>query len=194
MNRRSRHLSLITALGTSALLAGCATPPPKPLRGEFSIVVPEQAAGSGQIGDSIRWGGRIIAVTPSPQETCFEILGRELAGNARPVTNADQGQGRFIACRAGFYDPAIFTTERDVTITGQIRSYETRRIGEYDYRYPHVAAEVIYLWPQQQPRQRVVYPDPFWPGPYGAFGWGYPYRTVIVPHAPHQETPTPTSE
>lgn len=176
-------------LATTASLVGCATPP-KPLRGSFAPVVPIEAAGAERVGDLVRWGGRIVAVDTSPAQTCFEILGRELAADARPVKNADQSHGRFIACRAGFYDPAIFTTERDVTITGRVSSFETRRIGAYDYRYPHIAAEVIYLWPQQVLQQpRPYYNDPFWPGYYGY--WGYRYPPILIRTAPRNDRPAP---
>jgi outer membrane lipoprotein len=173
----------------SIAIAGCATAP-KPLRGEFAPTAPEQSALSGQVGDLVRWGGRIISVEPSPQQTCFEIVARELSSNARPVQAEDHSLGRFIACRAGFYDPAIFTDERDVTFTGRIVGFESRRIGEYDYRYPRLAAEVVYLWPVRVAQDRVYFNDPFWPGYYG--GWGY-RAPVIVRPVPKSESTTPPS-
>lgn len=173
----------------SIAIAGCATAP-KPLRGEFAPTAPEQSALSGQVDDLVRWGGRIISVEPSPQQTCFEIVARELSSNARPVQAEDHSLGRFIACRAGFYDPAIFTDERDVTFTGRIVGFESRRIGEYDYRYPRLAAEVVYLWPVRVAQDRVYFNDPFWPGYYG--GWGY-RAPVIVRPVPKSESTTPPS-
>ena len=77
---------------------------------------------------------------------------------------ADASGGRFIACRAGFYDPAIFQVDREVTVTGVVDGFETRRIGEYDYRFPRLAADVIYLWPVRE-RVDVVHepvPGPWW--------------------------------
>lgn len=174
----------VLLLAASATLAGCATPP-KPLRGTFAPLAPEQAASTGRSGDSVRWGGRIVAVEPTPEHTCFEVLGRDLGDSARPVRSADQSQGRFIACRTGFYDPAIFTTERDITVTGTITGFETRRIGEYDYRYPRVAAEVIYLWPELS-QDRIYYSDPFWPG-YSGY-WGYRYPPVLIRPVPRPKT------
>lgn len=186
MNRSFQTLAIWIVSGATLALAGCATPP-KPLRGEFAPVVPAQAVGANQVGDSIRWGGRIIAVEPTQQETCFEILSRGLSGNARPLNKLDESQGRFLACRSGFYDPAIFTNERDLTITGQIVGFETRQIGEYTYQYPRVAADVVYLWPQIS-QERVYYNDPFWPSHYGPWGWGMPYRPVILRPAPRPTT------
>jgi outer membrane lipoprotein len=68
----------------------------------------------------------------------------------------DRSEGRFIACRAGFYDPAVFTAGREVTIAGTVTGFEARRIGDYDYRYPRVAADVIYLWPERRDRDVIV--------------------------------------
>ena len=189
MKRSLRHLITLTLLGSALTLVGCATPP-KPLRGDFSPVVPAQAAGSEQVGDTVRWGGRIIAVAPTPEETCMEILGRELSASARPTRSLDQSQGRFLACRSGFYDPAIFTTERDVTITGRIVAFETHRIGEYEYRYPRVAADVIYLWPLPT-QERAYYNDPFWPSRYGPGGWNYPYPPILIRTVPKTDAPPP---
>ena len=187
---RKNAMPRILLLLAAAMLGACATPP-KPLRGDFAPIAPGQAAGTERIGDTVRWGGRIVALEHTSTLTCFEILGRDLSGNARPVRDADHSQGRFIACRDGFYDPAIFTTERDVTVTGRIIDFETRSIGHYSYRYPKVAAEVIYLWPQQT-QERLYYTDPFWPG-YAGWGWGYRHPPVLIRSAPKAEK-TPPSE
>ena len=48
---------------------------------------------------------------------------------------SEDGSGRFIACKAGFYDPAIFLKNRELTVLGRIDGYESRKIGEYDYRH-----------------------------------------------------------
>ena len=163
-----KHTALILTL--AAVLSGCATAP-QPLRGEFASASPEQASDAlGQT--SVRWGGSIIATHPGPTETCIEVLGRELNESARPRLAPDESSGRFLACRAGFYDPAIFAEDRDVTVTGRVTGFESRRIGEYDYRYPRVAADVIYLWPERRAIDDYRWhADPFWPG-YRPFWWG----------------------
>ncbi len=171
----NRMLSLLIA---TAALAGCVTVP-KPLRGDFASIAPGEASTQAREGDLVRWGGRIVEVQPSAEQTCFEIVGRPLSDSARPVGNADVSAGRFLACRAGFYDPAIFTTQRDLTITGRVVGFETRRIGEYDYRYPKLAAEVVYLWPQVSRTQVHYIQDPFWPG-YGYWG----PRPILIHRTP----------
>ncbi len=163
-----RNLIIITI---ALLASGCASAP-KPLQGSFSEITPSEATASSQTGAPVRWGGEIINVEPARQSTCFEVLARPLSGNGRPV-DSDQSQGRFLACRSNFYDPAAFAAGRDVTFTGRIDSYQSRLIGEYDYSLPRLAADVVYLWPE---RDRVAnrghlhtsmffYRSPFW--------WGY---------------------
>jgi outer membrane lipoprotein len=173
------------ALATLVVLVGGCASPPRPLRGECAATLPDEARSAAREGELVRWGGTLVAATPSANETCFEILGRELNESARPRTTADVSAGRFLACRDGFYDPAIFAPDREVTVTGRIAGYETRRIGEYDYRYPRVAADVVYLWPER--REVDVYRHaPLWPV-YRPFWWGGyygPVRVVVPRSAP----------
>jgi outer membrane lipoprotein len=75
--------------------------------------------------------------------------------------------GRFIACRPGFYDPALFQKNREVTFTGTIGGYETRHMGEYDYRFPRVDADVVYLWPVREHAEVVTTRPAPWPW----WGW-----------------------
>jgi outer membrane lipoprotein len=184
----TRLLSSAIAL---LLLGGCATAP-KPLQGEFSSLLPEQASASQAASERVRWGGSIVAVAPAANETCIEVLGRDLGDSARPRGSRDVSAGRFLACRAGFYDPAIFAVDREVTVTGEVTSFETRRIGEYDYRYPRVAADVIYLWPERENHPAYAHPAPFWPV-YRPLWWGgyyIPYRSM-PPRAASGKTEKP---
>lgn len=179
-------------LAASAALAGCASVP-KPLVGDYAAVNPQQARDRQLPGERVRWGGEIIRVDPGANVTCFEILGRALADNARPSAR-DDSQGRFIACRKGFYDPEVFTRGREVTVAGRLDGSERRKVGEYDYFYPRVDADVVYLWPKRSAVVRYdPYPwswDPFWS--YGGFGsWWGPPPIVIVrpPHHPPRPKP-----
>ncbi|HBK45638.1 MAG TPA: hypothetical protein DDZ67_04235 [Xanthomonadaceae bacterium] len=155
-------------------LAACATAP-KPLQGQFTAVTPRDAVAGQTVGAPVRWGGRIIETTPAQGETCFQLISRPLNGSGRPdSSSSDASDGRFVACRAGFYDPAVFEPGRDVTFIGHIAGYENTRIGEYDYKLPKVAADVVYLWPVV--RQVEVVPSyPYGPwGPWDPWGprWG----------------------
>jgi len=193
-----RPITLVAAL---ALLGGCATIP-KPLEGNYADITTASAQQGGAGGTPVRWGGEIIKTEPGPQQTCFFLLSRPLDNQARPkIGNAGQSQGRFVACRDGFYDPEVFVRGRELTVTGTLHGTVSQKVGEFDYAYPRVEADVVYLWPK---RPLVAnYPpgfyDPFWGpgfGP-GFYGWGNPYwhhrPSVIVvrPAPPPRHHPRP---
>ena len=183
----------------SACLASCATVP-APLQGQFSNVTPRDANHAAS-GEAVRWGGEIITATPKSDATCFEILARKLDASARPSFERDPADGRFIACRNGFYDPEVFAKGRDITVVGHVTGTDHGKIGDFDYSYPHVAADAIYLWPRQSRQPRSPYYDPWMYG-YGGFGWG-PYwgpnwgpyfggGNVIIRHSNPPPPPPPT--
>lgn len=147
------------------LLTACASQP-RPLQGEFAQITPNHAIASDSTGAMVRWGGRIIRTEPLANRTCFEVMSTRLDTYARPYWATDDVGSRFIACRAGFYDPALFQANREVSFTGRIDGYENRRIGQYDYRFPRVAADVVYLWPVVERVNVLTRPAP-WPW------WGY---------------------
>lgn len=162
--------SALTLAICACLLSGCVTIP-EPLRGEFSELAPDQPEAAAQ---RVRWGGRVIDVLPTADQTCLEVLGMPLDGSARP-RDLDAEIGRFRACKTGFLDPAVFISGREVTITGSVESQVERQIGEYTYRMPQVRVETLFLWPERLDIERIeIYNDPFpffgvypwWPGPY----------------------------
>ena len=159
---KTRLAVLATA---TALLAACASQP-QPLQGAFAQISPRDAVTTDSTGAMVRWGGRIVDVEPQPNRTCFEMISTRLSNTGRPYWASDDVGGRFIACRTGFYDPALFEKNREVTFTGRVAGYENRRIGQYDYRFPRVEADVVYLWPIRERVDVVTRPAP-WPW----WGW-----------------------
>lgn len=159
MNRRWLLCVLPLALGA------CATPPAVLSGGAFSEVTVEEAQARDLTGQRVRWGGSIVATEPGKNETCFEVVSRPLDREARP-RRTDQTAGRFLACAAGFFDPAVYAADREISVVGTLQASTVRKIGEYEYRYPHVAAEHVFLWPKRKTVQVYDYygpwADPFW--------------------------------
>ncbi len=189
-----RPLVLIAA---AAALGACATVP-QPLQGTYDIVSPTAAKQAGSSAGKVRWGGEIIQTEPGPQQTCFYLLSHPLDKQARPeLGESGDSQGRFVACRAGFYDPEVFTRGRELTVTGTLAGTVTRKVGDFNYAYPKIDADVVYLWPK---RPVVVrYPpgfyDPFWGPGFGPYWgpWGDPFwnrpRVIVVRPAPPPPPP-----
>ena len=128
---------------------------------------PEEAVARGAPGDRVRWGGRIVEVQTERLRSCFEVVGAPLDASGRP-RDVDVSTGRFIACRSGFYEPQVFAPGRELTVSGRIEGFESRPVGDYDYRYPRLAADVVYLWPER--RERDVFYRPMF-----GFGWYDPW-------------------
>lgn len=155
----------------TALLAGCSSIP-EPLKGTYPLLPPDQTTAR-DIGRDVRWGGVILDALPDPDRTCFEVLSRELDRSMRP-RNEDLTQGRFIACRDGFLDPEVFAKGREITLTGSVAALDRRKVGEFDYQYPVLAARFITMWPERPDVIINNYYDPW--GPYwGSPYWGSPY-------------------
>jgi outer membrane lipoprotein len=194
MSRRVLLLSIVSALA----LGGCATIP-KPLQGDYPPVSLETARSGTASAARVRWGGEIIETQPRQQQTCFFVLAEPLDSQARPERAGDS-LGRFVACKQGFYDPEVFAKGRELTVTGTLAGTIQHKIGEFDYTYPKVEADNVYLWPHRPLYvQRPYDPwgpwgpcDPFW-SPWGC-GWGYgpwyyPPRVIVVPRRPPPPPP-----
>jgi outer membrane lipoprotein len=155
---------------------------PEQIQGSYPEISPARVE-PGVYGSSVRWGGIIIDSKNTEHRTCFEVLSRDLDKYLRPKVE-DRTNGRYIACKQGFHDPQVFSKGREITVTGNIRTIETRQVDEFDYRYPVLDVDELVLW---EKRETVVvydnYHDPFFYGPYGYhyrgfypyYGYGYPY-------------------
>lgn len=164
---------ICSALILAGSLGACATTPKPIVEGPLSPLTPEAARENRGIGSNerVRWGGEILAVDSGENQTCFEILSHQLDASGRP-NDGEPTDGRFLACDEGFYDPAIYSKERELTVVGTLQQPETRKIGDHDYVYPRLQIEKLYLWPRIS-QYRYDYYDPFWGGPYYGFGYGY---------------------
>ena len=151
----------LTVIAAPLVLVACASQP-APLQGSFDTLGAHDAVIGNHSGASVRWGGRIIRTEPRPDRTCFEVVSSRLDANGRPYWTGDATWGRFIACRTGYYDPALFAPNREVTFTGRIEGYEDRRVGGgHVYKFPRVSADVVYLWPAREQVLRQRHSD--WP-------------------------------
>lgn len=164
----------LPGIALAALLAsGCATVP-EPLRGDFAPPTPEES-GDQHVDQRVRWGGSIVDTRPGEAETCIEVLARALDDRARP-RSGDANQGRFLACRDGFEDPAVFERGRDITVIGTLTGFVEGRIGDFRYIYPRVSADTLFLWGEERPvhyyHDPMWYYDPWWP--YASFPWSHP--------------------
>lgn len=127
-------------------------------------------------GKVVLLGGTIVQAVPKPSETEIEVVQKPASASGEPHLT-DKSEGRFLIVVDRFLDPAIYRSGRDITVAGEVRGSEVRRLGEIDYRYPVITALELYLW--RRPSAPPAYPYPYAFG-YPAYGrwWrypGYPY-------------------
>lgn len=187
-------------LFSTAALCGCV---PAALRGDYPDISPRAAAVAPPADGAamrVRWGGTILSAHNEPERTCFEVLGLPLDGSARPAAS-ERDEGRFVACQSGYSDPGLFVPGRDITVVGVVTGIEARRVGEYQYRYPRLAADTVHLWPQHE-WEPVFYAYELFPYVHTyAVSYSYHYYVPVDADAlpdsewpPQPEEPAPVAE
>ena len=161
----------VTLVGIACVtLMACASRPPagfEPLAPETPTPGMAQQAPEEYRGQSVRWGGEILAVFNNARDTEFEIFGRPLYYNAEPKPDGGDGV-RFIALIERFLDPADYRPGKRLTVVGRLLGNREQNVGEYPYPYPVVEVDRYHLWPvyippAEPPGWRYPYYDPWWP-------------------------------
>ena len=163
---------------TTVLVSGCASSIPQSIS-----TAPEgapdlstlRADPEKYLGRSVRLGGRIVKVENRQQNSWISVVAMPLQGNGKP-RRSDQSPGRFIAQVKGFVDPAVYSKNRRITVVGRFEKMLSQKIGEYNYPYPLIITDDVYLWPRA-PKVRYTPVNTLWPySPwYGPYDY-YPYQ------------------
>ena len=117
-------------------------------------------------GKPVRWGGAIISTQNLQNITELTILAKPLDRYGEPEAG-DHSYGRFIARHNGFLDPAIYANGRSITVYGKFEKTLNKKIDNFEYNYPIVQIEHLYLW--AVPEKYDYYDYPYWYDPW------YPY-------------------
>jgi outer membrane lipoprotein len=181
----------LTTASIILALSAC-TAIPEQIQGTYPEITPVRV-GPSVFGSDVRWGGVIVGSSANDKQSCLEILSHELDKYLRPKRQDSTG-GRFIACQSSFLDPMVFAPGREITVTGNIKNIEIRKVEDFDYRYPVLQVEDLVLWQKRRVVMRYRgFNDPFynpwygrgayWGGYWGGYGnrWGSPYG----PYSPY---------
>lgn len=178
MNRRWQEI----VIGIALICSGCAS------TGEYaappSSLLPFPEVGRSPEtfkGQMVTFGGKVLGSKRLAEETRLEILQLPLDSSLKPTHDLRKSQGRFLAIKKEFLDPATIPPGTFVTITGEVSGALTLPLDETEYRYPTVAIATLQVWPadeEQQTRLRpypyYIVPGPYW-GPYWHPYWWYPW-------------------
>jgi outer membrane lipoprotein len=122
-------------------------------------------------GQYVRWGGTIIGVENNESDSWIEIVGKQLNSYGKPKYS-DHSLGRFLVRVEGFVDPAIYKTDRVLTVYGVVESRVVRQIDEHPYTYTLIEAEKHYLWREYNRYRHYAYYYPY----YYPYRYYYPYH------------------
>ena len=127
------------------------------------------------ISQKVRWGGVILNTENKHESSWLTIIAFPLKDNGEPIIS-DQSRGRFIAIVDQFLEPLVYSSERQITVKGNLLRTEIQNIGEFPYEYPVVQVEHAYLWPVLPEPAYTDYP-PYW--------WYDPWYDPYYPYFPH---------
>lgn len=128
------------------------------------------------IGRTVMIGGNVIKAKRTEAGTELEILQLPTEKEGMLTEERLRSEGRFLAVREQFLDPASLPQGTPITVIGTVKGETTRPLDESEYTYPVLEVKHIIDWKSiaaQRRRDRSPYYGAYYP-PYGPSGL-YPY-------------------
>ena len=120
-----------------------------------------------------RWGGSLIDVKNDEHKTTLQVLAFPLNYEGRPNLRAAT-LGRFLVKSNKFLDPAIYTNNTELTVSGRLVDVDNRKVGQKTLKLPVIELQQIYLWPKY--RSRYCGYSPYYNSyRYGSHGYWWPH-------------------
>ena len=184
-----RNLVLLFCLGV--FCAGCSTPykntlPPALAEHiELSLTFPQIIESPESFkGKLVILGGQVLMAKRLKDSTQLTILQLPLINEQEPSRELTQSQGRFIAERKEFLDPATVPQGTRITLVGELSGSVTQSLDETVYTYPTLIIKQFKVWPgyhSDYERYGPYYPYPYYP-------YAYPYwrpYSRFYPYSPY---------
>lgn len=165
-----------------------------------------QAAADNYVGRIVAVGGIVLAAKRTKERTEIEILQIPSKGGEISTKDRLRSEGRFLAVRDEFLDPASVPAGTPVTVIGAVKGSTTRLLDESEYTYPLLEIKHLIDWntvaSQDSETGAAAFYGPYyppfwyWSGPYGYYPysypyWGRPYPYFIQPRAAPPPSPPP---
>jgi len=130
-------------------------------------------------GQPVTFGGKVLSAKRLKEGTRIEILQLPLTSSLKPTFDLSKSQGRFVAMKKEFLDPATLPSGTFVTITGDVAGSVTLPFDETEYTYPIVDIKNVRVWLKDEDGptriRPYIVPGPYW-GPYWHPYWRpWPY-------------------
>ena len=128
------------------------------------------------VGRTVMIGGTVIRAKRKDVGTELEVLQLPSAKDGPLTEDRLHSEGRFLAVRETFLDPASLPEGTPITVIGTVTGETIRPLDESDYTYPMLEVKHIIDWNSiaaQRRRDRSPYYGAYYP-PYAYSGY-YPY-------------------
>ncbi|MCP9473465.1 MAG: Slp family lipoprotein [Nitrospira sp.] len=162
-----------------------------------------QAAPDSARGRTVSLSGIILTAKRTSQRTELEILQLPRKEGQISTTGRLRSEGRFIAVREEFLDPATIPPGTPVTIIGTVQGFVVRQLDEVEYRYPLLEIKHVIDWNTVNIEETATPPAAFyspyyspplgfWGVPYGSYPfWLRPYPFIVQPSPAPRPSPSP---
>jgi len=140
-------------------------------------------APSEYVGRTVMIGGNVIKAKRTEAGTELEVLQLPTEKEGTLTEERLRSEGRFLAVREQFLDPASVPAGTPITVIGTVKGETTRQLDESEYTYPILEVKHIIDWNNiaaQRRRDRSPYYGTYYP-PYGYSGF-YPYGGFWGPY------------
>ena len=146
-----------------------------------------QAAPANYVGRVIMAGGVVISAKRKKDQTEIEILQLPTEGGEPSTTDRLRSEGRFLAVREEFLDPATVPPGTPITVIGVVSGSTTRPLDASEYTYPVLDIKHLTDWSAVASQRSGESAAAFYGPHYSPFGyWGRPYG-----YSPYFGRPSP---
>ena len=170
IERACRLMIILFLLAAGGMISGCAPVFPRELTDRvdrhvsFKELQGDPDRFTGHLGAML--GGVIVSAKSMKEGTLIEVLQKPLDSDGRPL-ETDQTEGRFFVVESEqFLDPAVYHSERLITVVAEVAGKKTMPIDEILYQFPFLNAKAVHLWSPASAhfffRHRSVGPNVVW--------------------------------
>ena len=154
------------------------------------------AAPDNYVGRVIMVGGVVISAKRTEDRTEIEVLQLPNEAGGPSTTERLRSEGRFLAVREEFLDPATVPPGTPITVVGVVSGSTTRPLDDSEYTYPVLDIKHLTDWSavasQHSGGSAAAYYGPYY-SPFGYWGMPYGYYPYFGRPSPFFNQPRPPS-
>jgi len=135
-----------------------------------------RSAPGNYVGRVIMVAGVVIKSKRAEKQTEIEVLQLPAEGGGPSTTERTRSEGRFLAYREEFLDPATVPPGTPITVIGVVTGSTTRPLDDSEYTYPLLEIRHLTDWSTAASQPSGGSGAAFYGPYYSPFGyWGRPY-------------------